>query len=79
MNDWLADPVCLSTGSPQGCVLSLFLFILYTNNCGSWHENRVFNKFLCLLFVLCCVVVCVCVCVCVRAHLCDLCVWYVCV
>ena len=29
-----------STGSLQGCVLSSLLYILYTNDCRSAHENR---------------------------------------
>ena len=35
----------VSTGSPQGCVLSPFLFILYTNDCRSIRPNRYFIKF----------------------------------
>ena len=34
-----------STGAPQGCVLSPFLYILYTNNCRSTHPNTLFLKF----------------------------------
>ena len=37
----LCDSVCISTGSPQGCVLSLLLFILYTNNFRSDHDNSI--------------------------------------
>ena len=48
VNDRLADSVGISTGSPQGCVLTPFLFILYPNNCRSCH---IFTS-----------VVCVCVC-----------------
>ena len=33
------------TGSPQGCVLSPLLFIVYTSNCKSDHENRFLIKF----------------------------------
>ena len=33
------------TGSPQGCVLSLLLCILYTNNCQSKYQNRRIIKF----------------------------------
>lgn len=34
-----------STGSPQGCVLSPLLFILYTNACKSSFENRHILKY----------------------------------
>ena len=34
-----------STGSPQGCVLSAFLFILYTNDFRSKHDNRFIVKY----------------------------------
>ena len=33
------------TGSPQGCVLSPLLFILYTNSCTSTFPNRHFIKY----------------------------------
>jgi hypothetical protein len=32
-------------GSPQGCVLSPFLYILYTNSCTSSHPDRHLVKF----------------------------------
>ena len=35
----------VSTGSPQGCVSSPLLFILYTNDCRSIHPNRYFITF----------------------------------
>ena len=45
MNDCLSDTVCIFTGSPQGCVPSPVLFIIYTDDCRSCHENRFFVKF----------------------------------
>lgn len=33
-----------STGSPQGCVLSPLLYILYTDNCHSRPDNRFILK-----------------------------------
>lgn len=41
----LSDIIITNTGSPQGCVLSPLLFILYTNNCFSSHPNRHFIKY----------------------------------
>jgi len=35
----------ISTGSPQGCVLSLLLFSLYTNACTSSHQSVNLLKF----------------------------------
>ena len=45
VNGSFSDVLSVSTGSPQGCVLSPLLYILYTNLCQSLHENRVFIKF----------------------------------
>lgn len=41
----LSDSNCSSTGSPQGCVLSPLLFILYTNMCHSSYDNRTIHQF----------------------------------
>ena len=35
----------LSTGAPQGCVLSPLLYILYTYDCTPSHNNNIFVKF----------------------------------
>lgn len=40
VNGALSDQVCSSTDSPQGCVLSPLLFILYANMCRSSREDR---------------------------------------
>lgn len=45
VNLFLSDKVCSSTGSPQGCVLSPLLFILYTNMCQSTFKNRLILKY----------------------------------
>ncbi len=39
MGKLVSDPRTISTGSPQGCVLSHLLFSLYTNCCSSSHES----------------------------------------
>ncbi|KAK0135828.1 putative RNA-directed DNA polymerase from transposon X-element [Merluccius polli] len=41
----LSDKIITNTGSPQGCVLSPLLFILYTNNCSSPYPGRYLIKF----------------------------------
>lgn len=41
----LSDKITTNTGSPQGCVLSFILFILYTNSCTSTLPNRHFIKY----------------------------------
>ena len=41
----LSSSLTLNTGAPQGCVLSPFLFSLYTHDCVSSHENAPLIKF----------------------------------
>ncbi|KAK3528865.1 hypothetical protein QTP70_011742 [Hemibagrus guttatus] len=41
----VSDLQHISTGSPQGCVLSLLLFSLYTNGCTSGHQSLKLLKF----------------------------------
>ena len=45
VNGILSGELTSSTGSPQGCVLSPLLYILYTNDCRSQHANRHILKF----------------------------------
>lgn len=45
VNGAFSDKMCSSTGSPQGCVLSPLLFILYTNMCQSTFKSRFVLKY----------------------------------
>ncbi len=45
VNDELSDLSVTSTGSPQGCVLSPLLYIMYTNDCRSTYVNCHISKF----------------------------------
>ena len=45
VNGTFSDLCTSSTGSPQGCVLSPLLYILYTDDCRSLHNDRFIIKF----------------------------------
>ena len=45
VNNIFSDLIYTSTGSPQGCVLSPLLFILYTDECRSTQHNCHLVKF----------------------------------
>ncbi len=44
VNSTFSGTLITSTGSPQGCVLSPLLYILYTNDCVSRHRDRFILK-----------------------------------
>ena len=45
VHDQLSQQITLNTGSPQGCVLSALLFILYTNDCKSVNDDVTILKY----------------------------------
>ena len=45
VGDQLSPTMVTNTGAPQGCVLSPFLFILYTNDCRSLDPSTQYYKF----------------------------------
>ena len=45
VNSTLSDLQAISTGAPQGCVSSPFLFIIYTNELRNRHPNNYIIKF----------------------------------
>ncbi len=40
-----SSPLTLNTGAPQGCVLSPFLYSLYTHDCAATHSSNAIVKF----------------------------------
>lgn len=45
MGNYHSSPLSLSTGAPQGCVLSPFLYSLYTHDCTPTHKTNTIIKF----------------------------------
>ncbi|KAK0144491.1 putative RNA-directed DNA polymerase from transposon X-element [Merluccius polli] len=45
MGRQVSAELIISTGSPQGCCLSLKLFTLYTHDCVSTHDNTIIIKY----------------------------------
>lgn len=45
MGSWTSSTCVLNMGMPQGCVLSLVLFILFTHDCSAIHFTSTIVKF----------------------------------
>ena len=45
INGFISDELYVSTGSPQGCILSPLLFTLYTHDLVASHGNNVIIKY----------------------------------
>ena len=45
VNGVCSSHVSISTGAPHGCVLSPFLYTMYTNSCGSAYSNNLYFKY----------------------------------
>ena len=41
----ISPPIAISTGAPQGCVLSSILFVIYTNNMISNYDDCMIFKY----------------------------------
>ncbi len=47
MNGRLSEQMSSPVGSPQGCVLSPLVYILYTDDCRRQQDNRFILKYAC--------------------------------